>query len=58
MTKPILLTSREVSQRLDITMRQVQRLAEKGLMPVYAFGPRNVLYFRVSDVDRSPTSLA
>ena len=58
MTKPILMDSLTASQYLAVTRRQVQRLAKAGLLPVYKFGPRGVLYFRKSDVDRTPTSLA
>lgn len=57
MTKPMLLNSREAAERLGTTQRQVQRLAQGGLLPVYGYGPRNVLIFRLADVLRSPTSL-
>ena len=56
MTKPMLLTSREAADRLGTTQRQVQRLAQVGLLPVYGFGPRRTLLFRLADVLRSPTS--
>lgn len=58
MTKPILLDSNEAAMRLGTTRRQVQRLAKAGLLPVHTFGARGVLFFRKSDVDRSPTSVA
>lgn len=58
MTKPILFTSSMAAVRLGTTVRQVQRLAKANVLPVHSRGPRGVLYFRKSDVDRSPTSLA
>lgn len=57
MTKPILLTTSEVAKRKGITTRQVQRLAEAGLLPVHSVGKRNALFFKASAVRNAPTSL-
>ena len=58
MTKPILLDSYEASWHLGITRRQVQRLAKAGVLPVHTRGPRGVMYFKVSDLNKAPLSLA
>ena len=57
MTKPILLTAREVADRRGITVRQVQRLANAGLLPVHSVGKRGALLFKASAVRNAPTSL-
>lgn len=57
MTKPILLTSNEVAARRGITVRQVQRLAKAGVLPVHSVGKRGVLFFKASEVRNAPTSL-
>jgi hypothetical protein len=58
MTKPILLDSFEASFYLGTTRRQIQRLAKAGVLPVHSRGPRGVLYFKVSDLNKTPRSLA
>lgn len=57
MTKAILLTSAEAAVRKGTTVRQIQRLAAAGLLPVAQRGPRGVLFFKASDVRTAPTSL-
>ena len=57
MTKPKMMTSAEVAVRKGLTTRQVQRLAEAGVIDSTR-GPRNTLLFKASDVQRlSTTSL-
>lgn len=58
MTKPILFTTLTAAIYLSVTRRQVQRLAKAGVLPVHHYGPRGVEYFRKSDLNNSPTSLA
>lgn len=57
MTKPILLTTREVADRKGLTTRQVQRLAKAGVLPVHSTGKRGALLFKASAVRNAPTSL-
>jgi len=57
MTRAILLTSAEVADLRGITQRQVQRLAQNGLLKVAKVGPRNTQYFRKSDALRVTTTL-
>ena len=57
MTKPILLTSAEAATRKGTTVRQIQRLAKAGVLPVAQRGPRNTLFFKASDVRVAPSSL-
>jgi len=57
MTKPILLNTREVADRKGLTVRQVQRLAKAGVLPVHSVGERNSLFFKASDIRNAPVSL-
>lgn len=56
MTKPIMLTTAEVAKRKGTTVRQVQRLAQAGILPATR-GKRNALLFKASDVQRAPVTL-
>lgn len=57
MGKVTLLSASEAAAYRGIGVRQVQRLAEKGLFPVAAYGPRNALFFKKSDIRYAPVSL-
>lgn len=56
MAKPIILNSAEAAARKGVTVRQIQRLAQAGVLPAQR-GPRGVLLFKASDVIRAPRSL-
>lgn len=57
MTKPILLSTREVAERKDLTTRQVQRLVKAGVLTPHSVGPRNTMFFKASAIRSMPTSL-
>ena len=57
MTTAILLTTAEAAARKGTTVRQIQRLAAAGVLPIAKRGPRNTLFFKASDVRVAPTSL-
>lgn len=58
MTKPKILTSSEAASMKGVTLRQIQRLAKAGVLPVAQRGPRGTLLFKASDVRKAPKSLA
>lgn len=57
MAKAVLLTAREAAEYRGVTLRQVQRLAERGVFPVAAVGPRGSLLFKKGDIRYAPVSL-
>jgi excisionase family DNA binding protein len=47
-----LLTSRQVAQRLNLSVWAVRRLVAAGHLPAVRFGPRGHLRFRSEEVER------
>jgi excisionase family DNA binding protein len=47
-----LLTTREVAERLSVTVWTVRSLADGGALPVVRFTPTSRMRFRVEDVER------
>ena len=47
-----LLTTREVAERLSVTLWTVRNLAEGGVLPVVRFTPTSRMRFRIEGVER------
>jgi excisionase family DNA binding protein len=47
-----LLTTREVAERLSVSIFTVRHFAERGVLPVVRFTPTSRLRFRPEDVER------
>jgi excisionase family DNA binding protein len=47
-----LLTTREVAERLSVSVFTVRGFAERGVLPVVRFTPTSRMRFRAEDVER------
>jgi hypothetical protein len=64
MTQPVLLTSEEAAELRNTTTRQIQRLAQAGLLPIHRTtragegrGRAGTMLFKLSDVRRVPLTI-